>query len=181
MDVYVYGVDLVSFIFLSAFAKTQRPHLRLHVGTSVTTSGHISCFWKIQWKGPSTLHRFLTPCCYNLLDRKVICFFSSTRSILIRLMRRNVLFVVYNCPAQQKSQISRKLNTHGIWWSGNLLFLQILPQPLPNCNSTCKMRYRQRGYTVYRCDCLGTPYFDVCFIGLNLLSYTPTIINYLSH
>ena len=31
------------------------------------------------------------------------------------------------------------------------------------------------GYTVYWCDCLGTPYSDMCFsFALNLLSYTPT-------
>ena len=31
---------------------------------------------------------------------------------------------------------------------------------------------------LYWCDCLGNPY---CEFGLNLLSYTPTLINYLSH
>ena len=38
-----------------------------------------------------------------------------------------------------RAQISRQLNTHGTWWSGNLLFLQSLSQPLPNCDNRCKM------------------------------------------
>ena len=38
------------------------------------------------------------------------------------------------------------------------------------------------GYTVYWFDCLGSPYCDMCVsIGLNLLSCTPTMINYLIH
>ena len=37
-------------------------------------------------------------------------------------------------------------------------------------------------YTVYWSDYLGTSYCDICVsFGLNLLSYTPTMINYLSH
>ena len=44
------------------------------------------------------------------------------------------------------------------------------------------LRCRQRSYTVYWYDCLGTPYCDMCVsFGLNLLSYIPTMINYLSH
>ena len=101
----------------------------------------------------------------------------------IWLLWCNMLFVVYNCPGQQDPQISCQLNTYVTWWSRNLFFLQSLPQALSNCNNRYKMPgtiYRrlmfgtfmtvcmpiaaQRGYTVYWCDCLGTPYCDVCFI-----------------
>ena len=44
-----------------------------------------------------------------------MCFFSRTMHVLIRLLRRNVLFVVYNkCPGQHDPQISRQLNTLGM-------------------------------------------------------------------
>ena len=49
------------------------------------------------------------------------------------------------------------------------------------CKNTC-LSCHQRGCTVYWCDCLGTPYCDMCAsVGLNLISYTPIMINYLSH
>ena len=48
------------------------------------------------------------------------------------------------------------------------------------CENTC-LHCRQWGYTVYRCDCLGTPCCDLCVsFALNLLSCNPTMINYLS-
>ena len=73
-------------------------------------------------------------------NRKVMCFVSRTMHIHIRLLQRNVLFVVYNnCPGQQDPQISPQLITYGTWWSGNLIFLQSLPQPLLNCDNRCKM------------------------------------------
>ena len=40
--------------------------------------------------------------------------------IHVWLMQPNVLFVVYNWPAQQYPQISRQLNMIGTWWSRNL-------------------------------------------------------------
>ena len=50
-----------------------------------------------------------------------------------------------------------------------------------SCEST-RLLCRQRGGTLYWCDCLGTPYCDMCVsFGLKLLSYTTTMINYLSH
>ena len=67
-----------------------------------------------------------------------MCFFSRTMHIHIRLLRRNMLFMVYNCPGQQEPKISHQLNTYGTWWSGNLLSLQCLSQPFPNCDM-CKM------------------------------------------
>ena len=58
----------------------------------------------------------------------------------IWLLRRNVFFAVHtNGPGQQEPQISHQLNTYGTWWSGNLLFLQSLPQTLPNYDNGCKM------------------------------------------
>ena len=58
----------------------------------------------------------------------MICFFRRTTHVHIWLLRHSVLFLVYNCPGQQDPQSSRKLNTYGIWWIENLLFLQSLPQ-----------------------------------------------------
>ena len=129
---------------------------------------------------------------------------SRATHVHIQLLQHNVLFVVHNnCPCQQDPQISRQLNTSGTWWNGNLLFLQSLPQLLPNCDNECKMLgaiYRRMafgtfdslharihacvaargGYTVYWCDWAPLTVICVSF-GLNLLSYIPTMINYQSH
>ena len=128
------------------------------------------------------MYRLLTPCYCHFFDRKVIYFFSRTTHVYIPLLRRNVLFMMYNCPSQQDPQISRQLNTYGTWWIGNLFFLQSLPQPLPNFENEYKMLGTifprmtfgtlwlfacvpaRGGYSVYWYDCLGTPYCDVCFI-----------------
>ena len=67
-----------------------------------------------------------------------MCFFSRTTHVHIRLLRRNVLFIVYNnCPGQHEPQISRQLNTYVIW-SRNF-FLQSLPGPLPNYDNGFKI------------------------------------------
>ena len=125
-----------------------------------------------------------------------MCFIGRTEHMHIRLLRRNVLFVVYsNCPGQQYPQISRQLSMYGTWCSGNLLFLQSLPQPLPNYDKWCKMLetiYRRMafgtfmtftckntrlccrhwGCTVCWCDCLGTPYRHTCFIWSEFIIYS---------
>ena len=92
-------------------------------------------------------------------------FFSRTMHIHIRLLRHNALFVVYNnCPGQQDPQISRQLNMYGTWWSRNLLFLQSLPQPLPNCDNGCKI--------------LGTIYWLMTFgsyITICMWQYMPAL------
>ena len=61
-------------------------------------------------------------------------------------------FVVYNnCPGLLEPEVSRQLNTHGAWLSGNVLFIQRIPQPLPNCDNGCKMLG-----TIYRRMTFGT-------------------------
>ena len=124
----------------------------------------------------------------------------------IWLLRCNMLFVVYNnCPGRK---ISRSLanrtclghnemetysfyrSCHNHCWiaatDARCLGLSIAGWhseplwPFP-CDNT-RLFFRQRvGYTVCSCDCLGTPYCDmfVSFV-LDLLSYTSTMINYLS-
>ena len=104
MDVHVYGIDLVSIIFQSAFAhdKQAQPQASLcGGGASVTTRDHI-------W--------LLTLCYCHFFDRKLMYFFSRTMHIHIQLLQCNMLFVLYtNCPGEQDSQISRQLNMYGTW------------------------------------------------------------------
>ena len=137
----------------------------------------------------------------------MICFFSKTMHIHIWVLWCNMLFMVYNCLGQQEPQISHQLITHGSWWSRNLLFLQNLPQPLPNCKNGFKMLgtiYLRMTFGSFMTICMweympalppegDTLCIDVTFwapltecdmyisFGLNLLSYIPTTINYLSH
>ena len=183
-------------------------------------------------------------------------FFSWTMHVGIRLLRRNMLSVVYNCPGQQEPQISRQLNTYGTWWSsGTYSFsktchnhcqiaklvqdvwynqsqddirylprtartsdvspiehvwdmmkreLTLSPEPattIAKLRNGCKMFgtiYRRMTFGTFMTVCMReytpeetTLNIDVTVLaaltveyvsfGLNLLTYTPTMINYLSH
>ena len=101
IDIYVYGVDLVSFIFRVHSSTTQRHHLRVHGMVKFGISAV-----------PTTLHRLLTPCYCHFFDQKVMCFLSRTTHVHTWLLRRNVLIVVYNCPGKQDPYVSCQLNTH---------------------------------------------------------------------
>ena len=148
------------------------------------------------------MDRLLTPCYCHLFDKKEMYFFSRTTHVHIRLLRRHVFFVMYNnYPGQQQPKISRQLYTYGTWCSGNLLFLQSLPQPIPNCDNGCKILgtiYRRMtfgrfmaGYLrfpqkVLHCVLLwrfGHPLLlHMCFIWSEFVTIcTPTLMNYLWH
>ena len=90
MDVHVYGVDLASVIFRSAFAhdKKASPQGSWCGGPSVTTRGQIWCFFRVKQTVPAML---LTQCYYHFFDTKVVCFFTRTTHVHIRMLRRNVL------------------------------------------------------------------------------------------
>ena len=118
-----------------------------------------------------------------------MCYFNRTTHGHIRLLRCNVLFVVYNnCPGQQDPQISRQLNTYrkrhdkeGIYSFSTACHN---PCVLANTGARClgqsiagwlwhlynclhariHASIAARRGAVYLCDCLGTPYCDVCFI-----------------
>ena len=145
----------------------------------------------------------VTPCSWHFFDRNMMCFFSRTTHVHIRLLRHNVLFVVYNnCPGQQNLQISRLWNTYGML---KRELTQSLAQPLPNCDNGWKMLkknlsqddirylYDRLDARIHACVAAigGTLCIDVTVwapltvtcvsFGLNLLSYTSTMINYLSH
>ena len=105
---------------------------------------------------------------------------------------------VKQLPWPARSPFFRQLNMYGTRLSRNLLFFHSLPQPLPNCDNGCKIigTIRRlydhlhvrihacivtRRATLYWCDYLGSLHCDMCVsFDLNL-SYTPTMINYLSH
>ena len=66
------------------------------------------------------------------------------------------------------SKIPRSLvsfNMLGTWWSGNLLFLQSLSQPLPNCDNGCKLL----GKIYHRMT------FDT-FMTICMREYTPALL-----
>ena len=64
----------------------HRSNLRLHhVGPSVTTC-HIWCFCRVKQTVPAILHRLLTSCYWHFFYRKVMCFFSRTAHVHIRLL-----------------------------------------------------------------------------------------------
>ena len=151
---------------------------------------------------PAILKRLLIPCYCHFLDRKVMCFFSRTTHVHIRLLRHNVLLVAYNnCPGPQESQISRQLNTVGHDKAGTCSF----------CQNHCRIATRvQDAWNNLSQDdiqhiydrlharihaCVAAEWDTLCIdasvwasltvtcvsFGLNLLSYTPTTINYMSH
>ena len=71
---------------------------------SVTTRGDILCFCRVKYTVPATLHRLLIPWFCYCFERKVMCFLNRTAHVHIRLLRLNVLLVVYtNCPSPARS------------------------------------------------------------------------------
>ena len=103
MDVHVHGVDLVSVIFQSTLAHEASP--------------------QASWSGDHQLQLaaifavsvgFVKPVLLPFLRQERDVFFSRTMHVQIRLLRRNVLFVVYNnCSDQQDPQIYRHLKAYG--------------------------------------------------------------------
>ena len=165
---------------------THRPHHRLHnVGRISYNSRSQMVFLQGKINNSRFIAHVVNPVLLSFIRQEGDVLFSRTTHIHIRLLLRNVLFVEYNCPGQQDPQIFRQMNMYVTWWSGNLLFLQSLPQPIPNCDIWCKMLgiiYRRitfdtfmtvfmreytpalppEGDTLCIDVCLGTPYCDMC-------------------
>ena len=197
----------MSIIFQSVFAHNTQapPQASWCGGPSVTICNHTWCFCRVN--SGHYIAQVVNPVLLPFLQQEGHVLYHQDNAHPHMAAVMQVLSVVYNnCLGQKDPQISCQLNMFRTWWSGNLFFLQSLPQPLTNCDNRCKMlgtllsqddirhfynRLHARihtciavrwKYTVYWFDCLGTPYCDVCVsFGLNLLSYTPTMINYLWH
>ena len=106
--VHMYGVYLVSVIFRSAFTyDTQASHQpSLCGGPSEFLQGKVNSSRNIPW--------VVKPVLLSFIKQEGDVFFNRTTHIHIRLLRSNVLYVVYNnCPGQQVHQISRQLNAYG--------------------------------------------------------------------
>ena len=90
------------------------PHLRLHgVGAIIYSSRSDLLF--LQGKVNNSRYMLLA---FNsvllpFLRQKGGELFQQNNAVHIQLLRRNVLFVVYNCPGQQHPKISLQLKTYG--------------------------------------------------------------------
>ena len=130
------------------------------------------------------------------LRQENMCFFSKTTHVHIRLIPRNVLFVVYkNCPVHHDPP---DLSPIEHLWDMMQRELSLSPEP---ATTIAELRQRVQdawdnlsqddirhlyeylharlhafvatrgGYTAYLCDCLDTPYCEMYIsVGLNLLS-----------
>ena len=125
-----------------------------------------------------------------------MCFLSRTMQVHIRLLRCNILFVVYNnCPGQKDPQILHQLKTYGTWWSGNLT---LSPKPVTTIaelwqwvqdawdsllQDDIQHLYDHLHARIHTCISatggtlcidvtLGTPYRDVCFIWSEFIIYS---------
>ena len=98
-----------TLIFRSAFTHdTLAPLQASWCGGPSVTTRQIWYFCRVNETVPATLYGLFTLCYCHLFDRKVMCFFNWTTQVHIRLLQRNVLYVVYsNCPGQQDTQIYR--------------------------------------------------------------------------
>ena len=149
MDIHMYGEDLVSVIFCSAFAHYTHALPQLHgvEATSYNLQSHL-VFLQGKVTVPATLYKFGNPVLLSFFDRKVMCFFSRITHIHIWLLW-HVFFMVYNnCPGQQDPQISCQSNTYG----QDLALPPSLPQPLPNFDNGCKMPgtiYRRMTFSTF--------------------------------
>ena len=116
MDVLVYGVHLVSVFFRSAFAHyTQATPQASWCGGAISyySRSHL-VFLQGKVNSARYIAQLVTPRYCHFFDREMLCTFSRTMLIQIRLLRRNVLFVLYNnWFGQQDPQISGQLNTYG--------------------------------------------------------------------
>ena len=112
---------------------------------------------------PDTLHRLLILYYYHLFDRKVMCFFSGTTNVHIRLLRPSLRGVRQLSWSARTPDLSPIEHVWGMM-KRNLLFFQSLPQPLPNCDNGCKMLG-----TIYRRMTFGT-FMTVC-----MREYTPAL------
>ena len=116
MDIHVYDIDLVSIIFQNVFAHDTCPTSGFMVWGAITYNSQSHLLF-LQGRINSARYIAQVVSCYcHFFNRKMMCFFSRTKHVHIRLLGCNVLFVC-------------------TWWSGNLLFLQ----SLPNIEDGCKM------------------------------------------
>ena len=152
---------------------------------------------------PATLRRLLASCYCNSLDKKLMCLLVEQRTSTYGCFDSSYSsWWTRTALANKNPQISRQLNAYGIRWSGNLLFFQNLSQPLPNCDSGYEILrpiYRRMIFGTFMTLCmreftpalppegvtlcidvtLWTPLSVTCVsFDLNVLSYTPTMINY---
>ena len=120
--------------------------------------------------------------CYSAqaVNPMLLSFLWQEDDVHIRLLRWNVLFVVYNCPVQHDPQISRHLSTYGTWWNCNRLIRQSLPQPLPNCDNGWKMLgtiYRRMTFDIFmnvfmrNCTPILPAEGATLFIGVTVLAF----------
>ena len=134
MDVHVYGVNLVSFIFRRAFAHDTGP-----------TSGFMTCRaisynsrpHLVILQGKVNIARLLPQVVYP-----VILSFLRQEHVLFQHDSGccDVTCSSWCTTTALASKIPRSLaNLTRLGYDGNLLFLQSLPQPLPNCNNGCKV------------------------------------------
>ena len=157
-------------------------------------------FLQVKVNSACYIGQVVNPVLLPVLRQEGDVLFRRTTHVHIRLLQHNVIFVMYNnSPGQQDPQISHQFYMYGTWKCDNSLFLQSLPQPLQNCNNGCKMLwtiYRKmticmREYTPVLLPEEATLCTDVTVwapltvmcvsVDLDLLSYTPTLITYLSY
>ena len=166
-------------------------------GISYNSQSHLVSL-QVKYTVSATSHMLLTPRYCHLFDRKVMCFFSNTTHVHVRLLRRNVLISRFHRSLANWTRMehdeeatysfSKACHNHcRIATTGARYLVQSIARwhSAPLWRFACeniRLLFRQKGYTVYWCDCLGTPYCDIrVSIDLNLLSYTPTRINCRSH
>ena len=156
MDIFLHGLDLVSINFRSAFTHDTQAHLRYHCVGAINYNSRSHLVF-LQGKSNSARHieQVVNPVLLSFIRKKVDVLFQQDNArphTAAATQRRPTLRGVQNVPRPARSPISRQLNTHSTWWNGTLLFLQSLPQPLPNCDNSWKILaniYRRMTFSAF--------------------------------
>ena len=188
MDVHMYGVDRMSIVFGSAFSHDTQPHLRLHgVGAISYNSGSHLMFLQGKVNNPRYIAQVVNPKLLPFiwqvgdvhLQQDNAC---PHMAAMMQCAHRGIQQLPW--PARSpdllsiervwdmiKRELTFSRGCHNHWWISTTVykmfgsifcrmtfssFMTICMQVYIACAAT------RGGYTVYWCDCLGTPDSDMC-------------------
>ena len=140
-------------------------------GPLVTTRDYILCFCRVKWTVPATLHKLLTPC-YTMCSTWKWCAFQwdnarPLKAAATQRALRGVQKLPWPARTPDLSPIEHVWDTR----SGNLLFLQNLPQPLPDRYNVWKMLgkiYRRMTFGIFMTVCIWE-YTTACCQGVHFV------------
>ena len=140
MDIHIYSIDLVNVICWSAFVHNkQAPPQASWYGMAISYNSRSHLVFL---RGKVNSAHYIA----EAFNPVLLPFLRQEGDVLNRQYNtRPHKAAATLCALQGVQQLPWPARSpdlspiEHIWWSGNLLFLHSLPQPLPNCDNRCKM------------------------------------------